>query len=92
MAKLTAQTLVPIGAIIAAVLMTVAVMRTYFADTAQTAMLKVQVEALEQRVARNESRLEQNLDKSDERWDAIKEDLAKIKERLGIVEARPLPK
>lgn len=88
MAKLTAQTLVPIGAVVAAVLMTVGVMRVYSADTAQTATLKVQVDALEQRVARNEARL----DKSDERWDAIKEDLAKIKERLGIVEARPLPK
>jgi outer membrane murein-binding lipoprotein Lpp len=88
MAKLTAQTLVPIGAVITAVVMTVGVMRVYSADTAQTATLKVQVDALEQRVARNEARL----DKSDERWDAIKEDLAKIKERLGIVEARPLPK
>ena len=88
MAKLTAQTLVPIGAVITAVVMTVGVMRVYSADTAQTATLKVQVDALEQRVARNEARL----DKSDERWGAIKEDLAKIKERLGIVEARPLPK
>ncbi len=68
--------------------MTVGVMRVYWADTAETAKLKVQVDALEQRVARNESRL----DESDARWDAIKEDLAKIKERLGIVEARPLPK
>ena len=68
--------------------MTVGVMRVYWAATAETAKLKVQVDALEQRVARNESRL----DESDARWDAIKEDLAKIKERLGIVEARPLPK
>ncbi len=85
MAKLTAQTLVPIGAVIAAISMTVAVMRVYSADTAQTATLRVQVEALEGRVNRAESRL----DKGDERWDSIKEDLAKIKERLGIVEARP---
>lgn len=80
MAKLTAQTLVPIGAVISAVLMTVGVMRTYSADTGQTAILKVQVDALEQRVGRAESRQ----DKTDERWGEIREDLAKIKAKLGI--------
>lgn len=76
--------LVPVGALLFAVTCTVGVCRWAFGNVADTAALRVQVQAIDARVSKAEARL----DKSDERWDQIKDDLSQIKQRLGIVESK----
>lgn len=86
--KLTAQTLVPVGAVLAIAITVIGYVRSFddsqFKNQLEVVKLKADVSALEGRVALAEGRLE----KADGRWVEIREDLAAIKNRLGIVESK----
>lgn len=82
---ITNKTWVPAGVVGALLIGVVGLVRFFDGHEVGLATLRVQVQALEQRVNVESARL----DRADARWDQIRDDLSKIKERLGIVESRP---
>jgi hypothetical protein len=79
------NTLVSLGSLLAAVAVTIPIVRTIDAPGQEISSIRMRVVAIEARV--DELRTRQ--DKTDERWERILDDLSQIKERLGIVESRP---
>lgn len=85
MKPLGKDSLVSIGTLVAAILMTAGVVRAFEAQAQQLATLNARVDS----VASSIDEIRHRQDTTDERWLRVLDDLGKIKERLGIVENRP---
>jgi hypothetical protein len=82
--KLSGATLIPIGVLVAAVAVTVPIVRAIDAPSAEVASIRVEVGNVESQVAELKARQGQG----DERWERLFTELGQIRERLGIVESK----
>jgi hypothetical protein len=86
MGKISAATVVPIGAVVAAFAGAVGAVRIYDANVTEIAVMREQVSSIDKRVTTVENALGENGRDQLAAWREVQADLAKVKERLGIVE------
>jgi peptidoglycan hydrolase CwlO-like protein len=80
MANITQKSMVPLGTVVAAVLLSVAATRTM--DSRHSAG-EVNAARVEERI----KHMDEQADRTEGKVDELREDMSLIKERLGIVEA-----
>lgn len=86
--KLPAGTMVPIAAVIAAVGITVAIVRTIDSPKADYIELRTKVAYIEGQIAELRSRQDGSDKTASERYEKLLFELGTIKERLGVAETR----